>query len=261
MQKNIRIYQCEDTVNGILSAVYDAGISGYGHDYIRIQPLSSETTYNYDLFSEYVKVETSDEKVTSVINAVRNKISYEAYKYVMTTAISDDSRRGDVIYQFVTYGFTVGSNVTKALQLDCVRDIFEINRNVQNEVYRFIEILRFHEISKNPSILLAKMEPKHRITAQVTTHFNDRFNAENFIIFDKTHNEASFHSSNGEWEVRILTDEEADKLDEYSEKDEKYAGLWKVFFKSISVEERKSHKNQRTNLPIYLRKHMNEFED
>ena len=78
MQKNIRIYQCEDTVNGILSAVYDAGISGYGHDYIRIQPLSSETTYNYDLFSEYVKVETSDEKVTSVINAVRNKISYEA---------------------------------------------------------------------------------------------------------------------------------------------------------------------------------------
>ena len=38
MDKMIRVYQCEDTVDGILSAIYDAGISGYGHEYIRIEP-------------------------------------------------------------------------------------------------------------------------------------------------------------------------------------------------------------------------------
>ena len=40
MDKMIRVYQCEDTVDGILSAIYDAGISGYGHEYIRIEPQS-----------------------------------------------------------------------------------------------------------------------------------------------------------------------------------------------------------------------------
>ena len=29
MDKMIRVYQCEDTVDGILSAIYDAGISGW----------------------------------------------------------------------------------------------------------------------------------------------------------------------------------------------------------------------------------------
>ena len=27
----LRIYQCEETQDGILTAVYEAGISGYGH--------------------------------------------------------------------------------------------------------------------------------------------------------------------------------------------------------------------------------------
>lgn len=35
----LRIYQCEDTQDGILTAVYEAGISGYGHKYIRIAPM------------------------------------------------------------------------------------------------------------------------------------------------------------------------------------------------------------------------------
>lgn len=35
----LRIYQCEDTQDGILTAVYEAGISGYGHKYIRIAPI------------------------------------------------------------------------------------------------------------------------------------------------------------------------------------------------------------------------------
>ena len=41
----LRIYQCEDTQNGILTAVYEAGISGYGHKYIRIAPRQSPLSY------------------------------------------------------------------------------------------------------------------------------------------------------------------------------------------------------------------------
>ena len=44
----LRIYQCEDTQDGILTAVYEAGISGYGHKYIRIAPIRDCLLYTSD---------------------------------------------------------------------------------------------------------------------------------------------------------------------------------------------------------------------
>lgn len=48
MEKQIRIYQCENSPDGILSAVFEAGISGYGHNYIKIQPLAPGYIYNIE---------------------------------------------------------------------------------------------------------------------------------------------------------------------------------------------------------------------
>lgn len=258
MDKPLRIYQCEDTFNGILSAVYDAGISGYGHDYIKIQPISDDSLYNIELFSEYINVDTSQKKADSVLNAIRTKISYEAYEFVLNALISDDEAKGNIIYQFVTYGFTIGKNITKAMQLNCVEKIFKIKLSVQNEAHRLIEFIRFKELQNK--VLFAQMEPHHHILPIVTNHFADRFNAQDFIIHDIKHNEASFYRNDGMWEIKILNKEETAKLNELASKDEEYADLWKIFFKATSTAERENYKLQRGNLPIRLRKHMTEFE-
>lgn len=259
MEKPIRIYQCEDTVNGVLSAVYDAGISGYGHRYIRIQPLDVGSMQNLELFSEYREVETTPEKAESVVRAVREKISEKAYIFMMRTAASCYEDRGDVIYQFVTYGFSMGASVCNALQIPCVRRIFEINRAVGNEAHYFREFLRFQEVQKEPALLLAVLEPKNRILPMLTEHFADRLTEEWFIIFDKTHLEASVHKKGGSWEIRLLTKEEAERLEECTEQGRNYIELWKTFFKSVAIVERTNKKLQRNMLPLHYRKHMTEF--
>lgn len=55
--KPTRYYLCSDTDTGILSAIYDAGLSCYGHRFIRILPLAPHACYEQTLFSEYVTVE------------------------------------------------------------------------------------------------------------------------------------------------------------------------------------------------------------
>lgn len=261
MDKPTRIYQCENTIDGIFSAVYDAGLSGYGHRFIRIQPLQVGQNENYELFAEYVQVETDSKKTTSVIDAVRQKISEKAYHFIMSTVISEFPDKGDVIYQFVTYGFTLGAKVCSALQIPCVDRIFAINRTVQNETHFFREFLRFQEVQKEPSLLLAVIEPRHHIIPLLTEHFADRFIEEWFIIYDKTHLEASFHQKGGNWEVRLLTAEEAQKLEELSEQQEEYVDLWKTFFHQIAIKERTNKKLQTSMLPLHYRKHMTEFMD
>jgi len=62
---------------------------------------------------------------------------------MMNALASDFSDRGDVVYRFVAYGFTMGKQVCEALQLPCVKRIFAINRAVQNEAHYFNEFFAF----------------------------------------------------------------------------------------------------------------------
>ena len=257
--KPIRIYQCEDTVDGILSAVYDAGLSGYDHKYIRIQPVAPGEAIELSLFSEYVPVESDVEKSERVVEAVRNKISYQAFSFVMAAAISCFPDRGDTIYQFVTYGFTMGAKVCGAMQLPSVQRIFEIKRAVYNEGHFFKEFLRFQEVRQEPPLLFAIFEPKHQVVAIVTEHFADRFRDEWFIIYDKTHGEASFHQPGAGWEIRLLEPEEAIRLEGLAEQQEEYVDLWKIFFENIAIQERKNAALQRNLMPLHYRKHVTEF--
>lgn len=64
----LRIYQCEDTQDGILTAVYEAGISGYGHKYIRIAPIREGETESFVLFAEYITVVTDPEHARIVLD-------------------------------------------------------------------------------------------------------------------------------------------------------------------------------------------------
>lgn len=258
-EKSIRIYRCADDEAGIFSAIYEAGISGYGHKYIRIQPQSSEYMYSMELFAEYIDVESSEKKMNAVLKAIKEKISYEAYDYVMKAIVSGESCRGDVIYQFITYGFTLGAKVIMAVQFQQVADMFTLVRNVQNEAYRYIEILRFKEVIHNPPLLLGIIEPKHDIIAHITNHFADRFNSEWFIIYDAKHHKAALHEAAGDWEIWHLTPKDEERLRQLDKTHEEYSDLWKVFFENISVKERENKKLQTNNLPLRFRKHMTEF--
>ena len=103
------------------------------------------------------------------------------------------------------------------------------------------------------------IEPRHHVIPNLMQHFGERFISEWFIIYDKTHQEAAFHQADGSWELRLLTGQEAKKLEELTEKQEEYADLWKTFFDHIAIVERKNQKLQTNMLPLHYRKYMTEF--
>lgn len=255
----MRIYRCENTVNGILSAIYEAGISGYGHRSIKIQPKVEGQPENLELFSEYIDVQTDPNKAETVMKTVQKKISNQAYHYMMYAVVSCDSDRGDALYQFLTYGFSMGHQVCGALQLPFVKRVFEIKRSVANEVHFYKEFLRFQEIRQNPSLLYAIIEPKHRILSLLTEHFADRFMGEWFVIYDQTNKEAAFHYADGTWDIHLLTPEQEKDLQDLQERKEMYVDLWKTFFHHIAIAERTNKDLQRNMLPLHYRKHMTEF--
>lgn len=209
IMKQMRVYRCEDTPEGIFTAVYDAGKSAYGHDHIRLEVIMPESEQNYTLFSEYVDVQPDPEKMQKVLRTVRSRISETAYEYIMTAAGSRQPDKADVIYHFIVYGFALGRKVTEALHVPWVQRMFEIYRRSRNEAHYYLEFIRFEEISwQGQAVLYAVIEPENEVIDTVASHFTDRLNPEWFIIYDKTHHKAAFHNPGRRWYQRMLEPDE-----------------------------------------------------
>lgn len=253
-----RIYMCEDSIDGIFTAIYDAWSSRYGHENIRIQVKTADKdSFNMELFSEYIEVPVDEEKPVKVARSIREKISEEAFEMIYYAALSDEAGKGDIIYRFLILGFSLGPKVVDYLSHDAVINIFNLRRNVGNETHHFLGFVRFME-SKN-NVLLAKINPRNDILRLIAPHFSDRLNSENFVIYDEKRKTAVVHRSGFPWIYVLADDFNLDRFEELSDHEEEFQLLWKAFFNSIAIEERKNFNLQRNNLPLRFRSNMLEF--
>lgn len=252
-----KIFVCEDSIDGIFTAIYDAWNSRHGHTNIRIELQSEDGSVNYELFSEYIAVKTDSEKASKVDRSIKSKISQEAYEYVFTASCSDEKEKGDLIYRFLILGFSMGSSVVNYLGNDIVSKIFDMNRNLNNEVHHYLGFVRFHEIENG--ILYSKICPKNDVLRHLAPHFSDRMNTENFIIYDEKRKTAILHRTGLSWVYTYADNLNLNRLEQFSVQEDEFQELWKVFFESIAIKERQNYKLQRNNLPIRFRNNMLEF--
>ena len=253
---NTRVFVCENSIDGIFTAVYDAWSSGYGHNNVRIEEQCEKNSYsNMALFSDYIMVKTDFDKAVKVSRSVRAKISEEAYEMICKAALSDCQGKGDLIYRFLILGFRMGAGIVNHLSNEVVNKVFKLNRNVNGEVHHFLGFIRFSEHENH--VLTAVIHPRNNVLTLVTPHFADRLPNERFVIFDGNRNICSLHVPGKPWVIAEIPEADAD--DYRCRADDEYGKLWKTFFNSIAIKERTNLKLQRNNLPLRFRKDMTEF--
>lgn len=248
----MRIYLCEDTFEGILTGVYDAWAGRLGHEHVKLK-LAGD--YNMELFCEYVAVSTDGEKAEKVARTLRQKLSLEVFECVYKAAMSADTEKADKIYRFIVLALRIGAGVIHQLYHPVVKDVFSMAKRVETEAHRFLQFVRFRELENG--VLFSKIEPKSHVITLVAPHFNDRFPEENWMIYDDTYKTAAVHAKNREW--ALVRDAGLQKALS-SEEEAGYEELWKIFFHTIGIEERKNPECQRNMLPLWYRKNMLEFE-
>ena len=252
--KPTHVYVCEDSLEGIFTAIYQAWSSNYGHKYNRIQ---LQEVNEIELFCEYINVKTDSEIGLKVGSSIKRKISTYSYRCVYHTAMSNDVEKGNIIYQYLVLGFHLGRKVQDYLSEDVVNRVFQLDRKVNNEVMHYRGFVRFTEIEQG--ILLAKYRPENNISSILATHFFSRYPNENWILYDESRGIAIVHPKRQPWfQVKLdgLLDE---KLRESSMEDE-YQNIWKVFVDHVSIKERENRELQRNHLPYRYREFMPEFQ-
>lgn len=256
--KNKKVYICEDSIESIFTAIYDAWESRYGHENIRLDmKIDSEVGYSLELFVDYIYVIADNEKANKVARSIQQKISKQAYDMVCNGVGSDSNYKADIIYRFLILGFSIGGNIVNHLTNDAVMNLFDLDRKYNRERHHFLGFVRFLETKNH--ILVAKIKPCNDIIRSIADHFADRLSKEDFVIYDEGRSTAIVHR-NGYGYVYIKTEDvDIKKLMETTEEEEEYVLLWKTFFDSVAIKERKNLNLQRNNLPKKYRNNMTEF--
>lgn len=250
------IFTCEDTFEDMMTCIFEAWAAAaqVGHSNIR---LMLEPVGDLELFCEYRSVIKDTEKTGKVIRTIYRKLNENAYQLIYKAAMSFDPKKLDAIYRFLILGFSVGPSVLQMLQAPQVMTVFELSRKVTNEAHLFREFLRFERLEQN--VLAAHIAPQCNILTILGPQFSDRMPSENWMIIDDTRNFAAVHPADQEYYLTPLTALELEQLTQYKEYSDPYVALWKSFFQTIGIRERKNYKCQRTMMPLWYRKNMTEF--
>lgn len=252
------ILQCEDSIEGIFSAVYAAWELKHGHENTMIQVLGREE-YNLELFAEYISLMPDSGKAEKVLNTVRRTCSDMVYESLFRAACADAPDKGDAIYRYIQVALRMGKQVANHLADPAVMRVMELSRAVGNAEHHYLGFLRFIEIPGK--ILLARYEPKHRLTELIMPHFVDRFPEERFVIWDTVRNIAGIHIPGQPHILMKLSENQAAVLMDYTEDNRNAEQMWKMFVECISIKEQENKKLQRNNIPLHFRTFMPEFQE
>ena len=250
------IYRCEDSVEGILTGIYDAWASVHSHAENCIEICGAEWEVPL-LFAEYTEVVPDAENSEKVQRSIRLRISEEAYEMVMKAVLSGDREKGEVIYCFLIYAYREGARACRSYGNPWVMRLFELVRNYDNESHHLKGFLRFDE--QENGLLLARYAPKNNIMGDLMAHFSDRLNGEDFIILDEKRRLAGIHKRDTVWFLYRLSEEEFRSFSEVYKEEDTYGALWKIFHQKIAIAERENLHLQRNNLPLRFRPYMTEF--
>lgn len=254
----IRVFQCEDTLTGILTGVYDAWDSRLGHDHVRLTTADHE---NLELFCEYVDVKPDTGKAEKVLRTIRTRMGEEAYEMIGYASSYPDDRKADAIYRMIVLGLRLpdGREVSRMLTQPDVRLVFELRRKAWHIVHRYMGFVRFRELSNG--VLFSEIDAESDVLALIAPHFADRLPGEHWVIYDRRRRKAAVHGAGGAWVILEEVEEERFPGLSESGREEAFETLWKTFHKAVGIASRVNPKLQASFLPKKFRPFMTEFAD
>lgn len=126
----------------------------------------------------------------------------------------------------------------------------ELEHIVTREAHKYKGFIRF-EMSEVG--FFARIAPKHDILPLLAPHFFERFGDER-VIYDENRGVAALIDKSG---YRLIS-ASVERFEKH-ESEQRFEGLWKRFFESISIKERANKKLQQSFVPLRYREFMSEF--
>ncbi|MDR3137141.1 MAG: TIGR03915 family putative DNA repair protein [Coriobacteriales bacterium] len=232
------IYLYDGSLEGLLSAVFAAFARKEAPVNLAVKHNLQESLLCSSVFIDTDLV--AADRVQAGIKRVLGSDTYEAVKQVF---LSKNEHKGGVILRYLRHGFKRGRWFYTQLAHPVVSEFTAVQRVVINEAHYLRQFVRFAQLESG--LYFARIQPKASVVPLIMDHFADRFNVQPFIIYDARHQLAGIFDTERWW----LTDASQIQTPALSAEEDNFQALWQTFFDTITIEERRNPRCQRSFMP------------
>lgn len=233
------VYQHDSTLDGILTAVFDA-YSAHEHPdkligHSEPLPLFCETVH---------KVVTADNRSQRVWTGLEQRLSKDGLRIITLSYLSELPELDNHLFQYIYKVFQrpIGApSMERNMSDPDVLAVTNICRKVTHETLRMKQFIRFQKAKDGT--YLAVIHPDHNVLPLILDHFSDRFRDQTWLIFDAKRKYGYYFDQN---ELTRITFEDTTALpfnlttgqlrsDLLSEDDQLFQELWRTYFLTSSL--------------------------
>lgn len=195
------------------------------------------------LFADEVVIKTDPQKTENLIDRMKCHFLPGTLRNIFYTFLSDASAREMIIYRYAAFGFEVGKTLDNYISDDRVRAVHALSRKVGGETHRMKGLIRFQTLQNG--MYYARIRPDHNIIPLLGRYFSQRLPDQYWMIHDVRRNIALIYNKKY-WDItQVEINYEPDLAH-----DELFCQqLWKQYFHTIAIKERRNPKLQRQLMP------------
>lgn len=243
------IYRIQKGVTPFLSAVFDA------YDTKKFPDVITTRTAVPQTFDTEMLCPLPDEQhAERVKTAIIKYGGMRTYDDVTDCLRSDIGDKETTAYEYVKLLLKEKRYVGNMLANVVVLNFIDIVKKVRTEAHRMKGFLRFMQLENGN--LYAHYTPDNDVTDLILTHFIARYKNFKFAIHDSKRGIMAVYD--GKTSKVFSTDSTVTVY--ISEEERRMRDLWKEYYDSVNIKQRKNKKLQDNSLPVRYRGNMTEFE-
>ena len=222
-------------------------------DYIPIN-INSEYEYEPNLIDEPVYINVKEE--CKELDKLKKIILPSIYLRIYYVYLSNNKNKEMIIYKFIENYLKYREDIIYRRNIESVNDLIKISKYVGSEAHKLKGFLRF---KKMKDFYYAEIDPTNNVISILANHFKKRLSNEYWIISDA---KRCIYALYDKKKITYLKKEEILKLNLELDNDELFfEKLWKEFFNTIGIKERKNLKCQKNFMPKKYWKNIIEMEN
>jgi len=252
----MNVFSFDNTFEGLLTLVFES----YQQKQFPNEILSGEGSQGV-LFGSASIIETSDHKAERVWKGIISHSSEDNAHRIYRVFLSGLPDTPLLLMNYIRLIIDSTKNEETNFALPVVVEVNKLHQKVCHEAHRINGFVRFQKTSEGS--YYASFAPLYDVLPLCIPHFRDRYADQSWIIYDLKRNygfgydlknvtrvvfdHLKINSQNGQLHTTLLAEDE-----------KHFQKMWKQYYKSICIQERRNDKVHRQHLPKRFWKYLPE---
>ncbi|MCL2206953.1 MAG: TIGR03915 family putative DNA repair protein [Fibromonadales bacterium] len=214
-----------------------------------VSRIVAETIYTPQMFEDTHNITTNYENAERVWKGLQKNGGGDIAFMVQAAYLSELPEMETSLWEYVKGIFSNPQNAQNTLDSN-THTVFQTANKVKAESHNIKGFVRFQKAEND--LMVAIIEPTYNVVNLLADHFAKRFPNMQWMIVDAKREIGIHYDCKDIYEISATAAEIPQINDEF-------AALWKGYYKSATIKERKNPRLQRRCLPVKYWKHLTEM--